>query len=267
MFKNKYIYEEAERQKEESEFNEYINNNMKDIYTESDIEILPPNQAENEFFDNKAYNSIQNHYKSKIGLPEGLKKALMFVAMFVVVIGIPVIISISGKKTVIKENNTVEHPVNNDSNVTNTTTQYITTESYTPSITSEINSEIYNDILQGNEGLQVFEEEMSQQETVSESRFETLDDLTTYIDLQTSDLYAKEVQTVNNYKQKNITRENFLSEMNGYIEEVNALNHLLLVNKNGYISDSKETTYNTLYNNLESLMIYGDMAIYEYESK
>jgi hypothetical protein len=75
------------------------------------------------------------------------------------------------------------------------------------------------------------------------------------------------MQTVNLYTQGSLTRDNFVATMEEYISQANALNHLLLVNKENYENEGREEEYNELSENLDTLMIYGDMKVYNAENE
>jgi predicted small secreted protein len=165
----------------------------------------------------------------------------MFAAMFALVIGIPVVISLVGnrgksEKTKIYSENTV------------------TTEEKTSEVKNALFSEAEKDSSVDNDG-------------ITSSRFATLDELSLYIESNTGSVLSSEMQTVNLYTQGSLTRDNFVATMEEYISQANALNHLLLVNKENYENEGREEEYNELSENLDTLMIYGDMKVYNAENE
>jgi predicted small secreted protein len=214
-------------------FNDYGESN---VFTEDDIEIIEDD------FETEIPNKEEfKEYKPKKEMPEFVKKLVMFAAMFALVIGIPVVISLVGnrgksEKTKIYSENTV------------------TTEEKTSEVKNALFSEAEKDSSVDNDG-------------ITSSRFATLDELSLYIESNTGSVLSSEMQTVNLYTQGSLTRDNFVATMEEYISQANALNHLLLVNKENYENEGREEEYNELSENLDTLMIYGDMKVYNAENE
>lgn len=248
-FNDKSTFEEVERQNEQAKYDEFIDENINTIYEDENIEVIAPNKDNiNPDIDNSLYKT----YKPPIRLSMGVKKVIAFAAMVVILIGIPLIVSIINKV----DNNTEKTKVY-DSEYKNTT-EYNNKPETTKTNNSNSGDDLYNEIARANNELF----KGNNYDNSNKSRFSSFDELSAYIDENTNNLYSKEIKIVNAYKQRNISKEIFFEEMNSCIEEVNTLNHLLLVNKQGYENNGKTLDYNTLSSNLETLTVYGDLGVY-----
>ena len=96
------------------------------------------------------------------------------------------------------------------------------------------------------------------EENNNSTRFETLDDLTLYLDANISATLSNEKTLVYKYENGAIDKEEYLRKANEYVSFTDELNHLLVANKNNYTRESKENTYDKLNSSLDSLMVYGD---------
>lgn len=94
------------------------------------------------------------------------------------------------------------------------------------------------------------------------SRFETVDDLSFYLDSNMSSTLALEKTLVTQFRNNTITETDFLKEMKSTIEVTNNLNHLLTINKQTYMNEGKKSVYDRLSDDMDSLMLYGDTLIY-----
>lgn len=94
------------------------------------------------------------------------------------------------------------------------------------------------------------------------SRFETLDDLTFYISSNTNSILADEKVVETSYKNGEISYDEFINLMNGYIEDMDTLNHLLISNKETYNGEDKGDVYNELLDDVNTVIMYGDTVVY-----
>ena len=101
----------------------------------------------------------------------------------------------------------------------------------------------------------------SLEDTDNSGRFETLDDLTLYISGQSMSCLSAEKQAETKYNNGNMSY-NELKEVVDYNSDVaDNLYHLLIVNKNVYISEGKEDVYNGLAEDINNLIVYGDTLL------
>jgi hypothetical protein len=94
------------------------------------------------------------------------------------------------------------------------------------------------------------------------NKWKTLDELSFYIDGELRSILAGEKVVENEYQNGEVTADSYLEQMNDYSEQVNTLNHLLIANKTLYDNEDKTEEYNTLLDNLNTVIIYGDSSVY-----
>jgi hypothetical protein len=99
-------------------------------------------------------------------------------------------------------------------------------------------------------------------QTATTNKWKTLDELSFYIDGELRSILAGEKVVENEYQNGEITADSYLEQMNDYSEQVNTLNHLLIANKTLYDNEDKTEEYNTLLDNLNTVIIYGDSSVY-----
>jgi len=98
-------------------------------------------------------------------------------------------------------------------------------------------------------------------ETSYTGRFANIDELTLYIDSNTGSILSSEIQLVNKYNSGIISKDEFIKQMTNYIEDADAVNHLLLVNKEAYTNEGKSLKYEEMRKNMDVLLLYGDTAL------
>lgn len=191
----------------------------------------------------------ENAYRSFFS---NLKNVAIFAAMIFVLIGIPLLFSLlfrgSGKEKTEKA----------------AVSKY-TTETKTEAVTEvkKINIKLGEGLDTGKDFDEVHDKAYdSMSETNVSSRFETLDDLTYYLDSNMASTLALEKALATQYKNGSISRDYFTQEMNVEIEFTNTLNHLLTINKQTYKNEGKSDTYKRLSDDMDSLILYGDTLLY-----
>lgn len=97
---------------------------------------------------------------------------------------------------------------------------------------------------------------------ITSSRFETLDDLTFYLDSNFSSILADEKLLITKFKNEEISQKEFMNEMNSYISEADSLNHLLISNRETYNLEGKSSEYDSLSEKADTVIMYGDSAVY-----
>lgn len=211
---------------------EYISDteyNTRKVYTEEDIKII---KSIDEDFrkqqEAKASGKTITIPPIVIDTIIKFKKPLAMVAMFLFILGIPLIFSKGGF------------------NNSNTNTTHAKEYAYSA------NTEVY---------------EEAQKATVNKSnedksgRFATLDELTLYIESNTGSILSEEIQLVNSYNAGSISKQVYINSMNDCISRANSINHLLLINKDVYENEKEMKKYEEMAGNLETLFIYGDTAL------
>lgn len=160
------------------------------------------------------------------------RKAMVFAAMLAIMIGVPLIIAFAGKT----KKQGIILPVQPSKQETEgvQTVFYDAKDTSTETITNSIAS----------------------------ARFANLDELTLYIDSNTGTLLSNETQMVNMLSAGMITTDVFGKNLSDYISQANELNHLLLVNEKTYEREGKLEVYNQLVENMNTLLVYGDAALY-----
>lgn len=173
-------------------------------------------------------------------------KVFAFAAMILFLIGIPIIFSLLANKG---------H--SNDSSKTSADNEIIT-EPSTESWVS-IDKELTN-----RNGFDEVQEAAynSMTETNMSSRFESLEDLTFYLNSNMASILAYEKALATQYSNGSISSDYYYSELSVYLDYTNTLNHLLTINKNTYKSEGKEDEYDTLVNDMDALILYGDTLYY-----
>lgn len=105
--------------------------------------------------------------------------------------------------------------------------------------------------------------EIENTESSNSSRFANLDELSYYINSQLSSVIANEKMLLNQYKNGEITKDEYKESIQKYIDDVNYYNHLLVANKSLYEDEGKSGDYDTLSENINNVIIYGDELLYE----
>lgn len=95
----------------------------------------------------------------------------------------------------------------------------------------------------------------------SSGRFDTLDELTVYIEsnqgLILSGMQMAEIQLQNN----EISHDEYIKQINTYITAANELNNLILANSSVYSEEGQQDKYNSLVQSMNSVIVYGATAI------
>lgn len=99
------------------------------------------------------------------------------------------------------------------------------------------------------------------EQAVASTRFNSLDELTLHIESSQGYILSNEKQLMAQFENNVITAEDFKNSMNGYIKEVDELNHLLLLNEAVYENNNEHSLYLELKDNMENLITYGDRAL------
>ena len=100
-------------------------------------------------------------------------------------------------------------------------------------------------------------------ESAGSSRFSSIDDLTLYLDGKMNSALSTEKQGKKSFEAGQITYDELKVIIKDTSSEVDTLNHLLLANKNEYKKNGKIGDYETLKNNMEILIVYGDIVLYD----
>lgn len=207
----------------------FSNMNHKEFYGEEDIEIIdlqPQEQPQVEYIPPK---------------PKTGKKIFVFAAMLMCMIGIPLIITLAGRKE-------------KTSSIIPQTSQTMTSQGAT-----EQSTLFYCEAKKQTEN--------ALGDVKTSTRFANLDELTLYLNSNTGAALSNETQLVNMFDSGLITAEVLQTQMQEYISQANELNHLLLVNNQTYANAGRQEEYNTLKDNIDTLLIYGDTAIYNAVNK
>lgn len=217
------------------------------LYT-SNTPALKDNVSEPEPADIKnEINDILKSVKtllSRFFTSELAKKAVIFAIMVICFAGLPVLISNVG--------------VNNKKAANNNA---VSEKEEKPSVRIEL-EDTYN---KNTEASGVINTDISYDFSTSElksDRFETLDDLTLYIQSSQGYILSGEKQAATQLKNNSISVEEYNRMMTAYIEAADEINHLLLLNKGIYKENKKYETYKALAENMETVLCYGDTALY-----
>jgi len=173
-----------------------------------------------------------------------LNKALLikvgsFVAMLVILIGIPLLLSFMLRGSSDKDEST-----SRSEEVT--TSAAIISSSNTGNIIDDVTNDAYSSLEKSN----------------TSTRFETLDDLIFYLDSNISSTLADEKVLVTTYKNGDISYEYYLAKGNEYVEFTDYLSHLLTANKKIFEDENRRDEYDELVESLDALMIYGDAIVH-----
>lgn len=207
----------------------FSNMNDKEVYGEEDIEVIDPQPQE------------QPQVEYIPPKPRTGKKIFAFAAMLMCMIGIPLIITLAGRKE-------------KTSSIIPQTSQIMTSQGATEQSTlfyCEAKKQTENTL----------------GEVKTSTRFANLDELSLYLNSNTGAALSNETQLVNMFDSGLITAEVLQTQMQEYISQANELNHLLLVNNQTYANAGRQEEYNTLKDNIDTLLIYGDTAIYNAVNK
>ena len=173
--------------------------------------------------------------------PKTGKKIFVFAAMLMCMIGIPLIITLAGRKE-------------KTSSIIPQASQIMTSQGAT-----EQSTLFYCEAKKQTEN--------ALGDVKTSTRFANLDELTLYLNSNTGAALSNETQIVNMFDSGLITAEVLQTQMQEYISQANELNHLLLVNNQTYANAGRQEEYNTLKDNIDTLLIYGDTAIYNAVNK
>lgn len=207
----------------------FSNMNDKEVYGEEDIEVIDPQPQE------------QPQVEYIPPKPRTGKKIFAFAAMLMCMIGIPLIITLAGRKE-------------KTSSIIPQTSQIMTSQGATEQSTlfyCEAKKQTENTL----------------GEVKTSTRFANLDELSLYLNSNTGAALSNETQLVNMFDSGLITAEVLQTQMQEYISQANELNHLLLVNNQTYANAGRQEEYNTLKDNIDTLLVYGDTAIYNAVNK
>lgn len=207
----------------------FSNMNDKEVYGEEDIEVIDPQPQE------------QPQVEYIPPKPRTGKKIFAFAAMLMCMIGIPLIITLAGRKE-------------KTSSIIPQTSQIMTSQGAT-----EQSTLFYCEAKKQTEN--------ALGDVKTSTRFANLDELTLYLNSNTGAALSNETQIVNMFDSGLITAEVLQTQMQEYISQANELNHLLLVNNQTYANAGRQEEYNTLKDNIDTLLIYGDTAIYNAVNK
>ena len=242
------VEEDAEANKEEvsEEEKEAPESPQVELEEEVETEVIPPSnepeikpeEAENKNIYTEPYEEVIDVEKVKEKGAElkdkyapMLTKAVAFAAMILVIIGIPVFLSSLGNRD------------------RNTKTEKVQKVEAGATTTSD-NSDYYDTV-----GTNSYK---SLEMTNHSSRFETLDDLSFYLESNINATLSKEQALYNTYCSGNCSKSYYTYNLNEYIDFTDEMSHLLTANKALYKEEGKEDTYNYLSDALDVLMVYGD---------
>ena len=170
-------------------------------------------------------------------------KLIACAAMIIVLIGIPLLFSTlshssSNRKVVKKHSNKV-------------------------SVTTESHIDLDKALIESNGFDEAREAAYSSMSNTNESsRFKNLDELTFYLNSNMASTLALEKALATQYENGKISREYYYSQLSVHREFVDELNHLLTINKKTYQNENMEDEYNTLVNDMDALILYGDTLYY-----
>lgn len=206
-----------------------------------------------------------NKEKEPFTLPLFVKKFAVVVAAMVLLVLIPLLFSKGGKKDAPKlqkaSETTTEVSVT-EAVVTEQITEQTTTESQfiegnmVPAAPSS--SDIDTPFADARDFAYNFTDGGT-----SSSRFETLDDLTFYIDGELNSALSAEKQAFNAYQSGTASADDVRAIVSEKAQSADKINHLLVSNKNEYKKAGKESDYNTMKENLDALIVYGDTLLYQ----
>lgn len=173
--------------------------------------------------------------KNKMESTEYLKKICISAAAIIVILLIPIIFAIVSSKQDIKEKN----------------------RSVTQVSTVEPNSKLDTT---GFENLLAQKKEET--DTDSESnRFDTVDDLTLYIQSSTAFYLSTEKQLYTKYKNGTVGKQDLRESIYDCTEKLNNIYHLLIMNKAVYDENNLSDTYEQLMSNINTVFVYGDSIL------
>ena len=152
-----------------------------------------------------------------------LIKVLAFVAMLVVIIGLPIFLSSLGNKSRGKDEISEVRAASTDE------VYYQNTKSY-----------------------------KTYEMTDNSTRFKTLDDLTFYLESNINATLSNEQALYNTYISGGCTDSYYSYTLSGYIDFTDEMSHLLTANKELYKEEGLESDYEELSEALDTLMVYGD---------
>lgn len=176
---------------------------------------------------------------------ENLKKIAAFVIMVSVITGIPLIATLLPREKLHNQTQTEQTTTevvdigNTEQNqVAETTTEEQSTESQLLQVAAS-NMTIYT----------------------ASSGFETIDDLTLYINSNQGVILTEEKTLVSKFNNGQISRKDFLEKMGEQTDALDELAHLLNANKSVYENHGQLDKYEALDKNIDTIMSYGDQAI------
>lgn len=115
-----------------------------------------------------------------------------------------------------------------------------------------------------NQTLEEITTEAYTQETATvstEGRFNTLDELTTYIDENTKEAYNNEVNLSNKYKESSMSETDVRNQVIVYNKALSELQTLLVSNQGNYEAAGQMETYNMLLKNINTVVDYGNSLL------
>lgn len=191
------------------------------------------------------------------------EKFMKFIAVAIVTCVIILLLFIMGKISISKK---YDNKVENTANTLNTQSSNMRTSSEKSKYEEDILSELIGqDNSSDAEQENIYNDTYSSattQSTQESSRFANLDELTFYIKSKTSAVLADEKALYNQYNGGGLSSDDFKSKIQEYIDQVDGLNHLLVLNKGSYEDEGELNTYNELLDNISTLTAYGDTILY-----
>ena len=188
---------------------------------------------------------------------------MKFIAVAIVTCVIILLLFIMDKISISKK---YDNKVENTANTLNTQSSNMSTGSEKSKYEEDILSELIGqDNSSDAEQENIYNDTYSSattQSTQESSRFENLDELTFYIKSKTSAVLADEKALYNQYNGGGLSSDDFKSKIQEYIDQVDGLNHLLVLNKGSYEDEGELNTYNELLDNISTLTAYGDTILY-----
>lgn len=186
------------------------------------------------------------------------KKIAVFFIALLLIVGIPVILfNAMGKKTKKPE----QQPQTTVSSVPDTqNTQTATTEAdfYDPFADDWLT---VPDITEPPTEAPTTATPTTEAATEAQSRFETLEELTVYVESNQGLILSNMQMAVLDYEQGHISHDEYINKMNTLIAAANELNNLLILNADEYAAQGQQDTYNTLVQNMNNVIVYGANAI------
>lgn len=268
--------EENKEVEEDFGVNEETSPLTEDMKAEQFSESKSVDDVEVEFMDNDDFNDIPfvkaKKTKEKVQIVNPSLEPVMrflkkYVASFLVIvisvgliIGLPILLSKDGNKDNTKEPTKVTISTEEDT-VSEVDTTEITTETIEENVFLPTNQSTAT-------RKNIFEEAKAEANSyiaggTGSSRFNSLDDITFYVEGATMSALSAEKQAVTSYSSGLITYEEFIAIIDENTKTADSINHLLIANEKSYIDEGKEEKYKELMENNNILILYGDTVRYK----